>query len=124
MPIGLYVRLRAGEDMVKSLYITLPVYNHFIFWPRWGEQGVIYARRLVVEIGYHTKDLVQMILDFEESDEDPKKYNKAIIPYISSLNEGEHVLRITVDGVLIPYEDVIWLPYEDVMAIPINAQAK
>jgi len=105
-PEGQYVRLRAGEKMVKSLSITLPVHNHWIFWPRAGEQGVMYARRLVLEIGYHTKDLAQIILDLKGSDDDPNLYNTAIISYLHSANEGEHVLRIKVDGVLIPYKDV------------------
>jgi hypothetical protein len=109
-PEGQYVRLRAGEEMVKSLSITLPVHNHWIFMPpflpRLAKQDVIYARRLVLEIGYHTKDLAQMILDFQESDEDPNMIEKVGISYLSQLNDGEHVLRITVDGVLIPYVNV------------------
>jgi hypothetical protein len=109
-PEGQYVRLRAGEDMVKSLSITLPIYNHWIFtpifMPRPGKQSVIYARHLVFEIGYHTKDLAQIILDLNDSDDDPNLYNTAIISYLHSANEGEQILRITLDGVLIPYEDV------------------
>ena len=105
-PEGQYVRLRAGQEIVKSLSITLPVHNHWIFWPLLGERGAIYARRLVVEIGYHTKDLAQIILDLKDSDDDPNLYNTAIISYLHSANEGEHVLRTIVDGVLIPYEDV------------------
>ena len=105
-PEGQYVRLRAGEEMVKSLSITLPVHNHWIFMPRVEKQGVIYARRLIVEIGYHTKDLAKIILDLKDSDDDPNLYNTAIISYLHLANEGEHILRVTVDGVLIPYEDV------------------
>ena len=103
-PEGQYVRLRAGEEMVKSLSITLPVHNNWMFIPKLEKQGVVYARRLVVEIGYHTKDLAQIILNLKDSNDDPNLYNKAIISYLHSANEGEHVLRITVDGVLIPYE--------------------
>jgi hypothetical protein len=103
-PEGHYVRLRSGEEMVRSLSITLPVHNHWIFWPR-GNQDVIYAQRLVLEIGYHTKDLAQIILDLKDSDDDPNLYNTAIISYLHLANEREHVLRVTVDGVLIPYED-------------------
>jgi hypothetical protein len=105
-PEGQYSRLRAGEERVKSLSINLPVHHHWMFMPRLEKQGVIYARRLVLEIGYHTKDLAQIILDLKGSGDDPNKYNKAIISYLHSANEGEHVLRITVDGLLIPYEDV------------------
>jgi hypothetical protein len=114
--IGRYVRFRASEEWAKSLSITLPVHHHFLFIPRLEKQGVIYARRLIVEIGYHTKDLAQIILNLKDSDDDPNKYNKAVISYLHPANEGEHFLRITVDGVLIPYEDV--------MAIPINTQGE
>ncbi len=109
-PEGQYSRLRAGEEQAKSLSINLPVRYRCMFMPRLEKQGVIYARRLVVEIGYHTKDLAQIILDLKGSDDDPNKYNKAIISYLHSANEGEQVLRITVNGVLIPYED-IWAGY-------------
>jgi hypothetical protein len=107
-PEGQYVRLRAGKEMVKSLSITLPVHNHWIFVPRLERRGVTYARRLVLEIGYHTKDLAQIILDLKASNDDPNLYDKAIISYLHSANEGEHVLSVTVDGVLIPYEDM-WM---------------
>ena len=105
-PEGQYSRLRAGDERAKSLSINLPVHHHWMFMPRLEKQGVIYARRLVVEIGYHTKDLAQIILDLKDSDDDPNLYNTAIISYLHSANEEEQVLRITVDGVLIPYEDI------------------
>ena len=105
-PEGRYVRLRAGEERTKSLSINLPVHHHWMFIPRLEEQGIIYAQRLVVEIGYHTKDLAQIILDLKDSNDDPNLYNKAVISYLHSANEGEHILRITVDGVHIPYEDM------------------
>lgn len=105
-PEGQYSRLRAGEERAKSLSINLPVHHHWMFIPRLEKQGVIYARRLVVEIGYHTKDLAQIILDLKGSDDDPNLYNEAEISYLHSANEGEHVLRITVDGVLVTYEEM------------------
>lgn len=104
-PEGQYVRLRVGEEMFKSLSITLPVHHHWMFMPRLEKQGVVYARRLILEIGYHIKDLAQIILDLKNSDDDPNLYNTAIISYLHSANEGEQVLRVSVDGVHIPYED-------------------
>jgi len=105
-PEGWYTRLRAGKEHAKSLSINLPVHHHWIFMPRREKQGVMDARRLIVEIGYHTKDLAKMILDSKESDEDPNMIERVGIPYLIPLSEGEHFLRITVDGLLIPYEDV------------------
>lgn len=112
-PEGLYVRLRTGEELTESLLLTLPVRpcRMFITPPDPTKLGSLYvARRLVLEVGYHTKDLAQMIFDFEGSTEDPNGYEEAIVPYLSSLNEGENVLRITVDGVHIPYEE-LWAGY-------------
>ena len=114
MPEGRYTRLRAGEEKVNSLSINLPVHHHWLFIPRLEKQGVVYARRMVLEIGYHTKDLAEIILDLKNSDDEPNQYNTAIISYLHSANEGEQVLQTIVDGVLIPYEDV-WVqdPHAD-----------
>ncbi len=105
-PTGQYSRLRAGEERVKSLSINMPVHHHWIFIPRLEKQGVMYARRLVVEIGYHTKDLPRMVELSEQRYPDPNTVEKVIMSWLDSANEGEHALQITVDGVLIPYEDV------------------
>jgi hypothetical protein len=112
-PQGRYVRLRAGQERSESLSLSLPVRHNWLFVPRLEKSGVVHARRMVIEIGYHTKDLARMICEFEESPEDPNGYDEAIIPYLSSLNQGESILRITVDGVCIPYEDT-WVGYNAV----------
>jgi len=109
-PQGLYVRLRAGEERSESLSLKLPVRHNRIFMPALEKPGIIFVRRLVIELGYHTKDLAQIILDSEDSPEDPNMYTRVIIPTLSSLNEGESVLQITVDGVHIPYEEM-WVGY-------------
>jgi hypothetical protein len=109
-PEGRYVRLRAGQERSESLSLKLPVRHRRLFTPSPEKQGVTYAPRLVLELGYHTKDLAQIILDSKDSPEDTNVYTEAIIPSLSSLNEGESVLRITVDGVHIPYEEM-WVGY-------------
>ncbi|UCE47632.1 MAG: hypothetical protein JSW47_18790 [Phycisphaerales bacterium] len=105
-PQGRYIRLRAGEERTEWLSLRLPILHNWLFVPRLDKPGVIHARRLVFELGYHTRDLAQMILDIKESPEDPNTYQEAIVPYLSSLNGGEKVLRVKVDGVDIPYKDV------------------
>lgn len=106
-PSGWYVRFRPGEERVESLSLTLPIRHSRMFTKYVPlKKGITYARRLVFEIGYHTKDLAQIILDLKGSDDDPNLYSNAEISYLHSANEGEYVLRITVDGVLIPYEEV------------------
>lgn len=111
-PEGRYVRLRAGQEMSESLSLKLPVRHRRLFTHRLERQGITYVRHLVFEIGYHTKDLAQIILELKDSDEDPNLYSEAQISYLHSANEGEYLLRITVDGIYIPYEEM-WVGYSD-----------
>jgi hypothetical protein len=112
-PEGRYVRLRAGQERAESLSLKLPVRHSRLFTAALEKPGVIHCRRLVIEIGCHTKDLAQIILDFKNSLEDPNVYTKAIITPPGSLCKGESVLRITVDAVHIPYEEM-WVGYYDI----------
>jgi hypothetical protein len=80
--------------------------------PALEKPGIIFVRRLVIELGYHTKDLAQIILDSKNSPEDPNVYSEAIITPLGSLYKGESVLQITVDGIYIPYEEM-WVGYYD-----------
>jgi hypothetical protein len=112
-PEGRYIRLRAGQERSESLSLKLPVRHRRLFTAALEKPGVINCRCLVIEIGYHTKDLAQIILDSKNSPEDPNVYTKAIITPLGSLYKGESVLRITVDGVHIPYEEM-WVGYYDI----------
>ena len=60
-PEGRYIRLSAGEERSESLSLKLPVRHRRLFIPILEKPGVITARRLVLEIGYHTKDLAKII---------------------------------------------------------------
>jgi hypothetical protein len=111
-PEGRYVRLRAGKERAESLSLKLPVRHRRLFTAALEKPGVIHCRRLVIEIGYYTKDLAQIILDSKNSPEDPNLYSEAIITPLGSLYQGESALRITVDGVYIPYEEA-WTGYAD-----------
>ena len=62
-------------------------------------------RRLVVEIGYHTKDLPREVSRWEPYP-DPNTVEEVVVDYYDSAKEGEHVLRIMVDGAHIPYEEL------------------
>lgn len=114
-PVSTYIRLRAGEDWTETLLLTLPVHSARLFKPKFPERGIKYARRLIVEIGYYTKDLPREMWRWEPYP-DPNTVEEVIMDYYDSAKEGEHVLRITVDGVLIPYEEV--------MAEPINTEGE
>lgn len=104
-PVSTYLRLSVGEDWAEALSLNLPVHSVRLFKPKWPERGIKYARRLVVEIGYYTKDLPPEVSRWEPYP-DPNAVEEVIMDYYDSAKEGEHVLRITVDGVLIPYEEV------------------
>jgi len=52
-PIGRYLRLRSGESRTESLILPLPTgySSHFAGWKRLPD--VVFATRLVIEIGYY-----------------------------------------------------------------------
>jgi hypothetical protein len=112
-PGSTYVRLHSHETSTEAVALNLPVHSVRVFQPKLPERGVKYARRVVVEIGYHTKDLPREARHWEPYP-DPDAVEQVVMDYYNSAKEGEHVLRITVDGVLIPYEE-LW-------AEPINTQ--
>lgn len=60
-PIGRYVRLRPGEERSESLSITLPVIYETVFASTEEIQGTVYAKRLVLEIGFYNEDLPGLI---------------------------------------------------------------
>ena len=57
-----------------------------------------------------------MVVASEQRYPDPNMAEEVVMNYEDPAKQGEHVLQITIDGVLIPYEEV--------MAEPINAQGK
>ena len=133
--VGMYFRLRAGEDRAGSLSLTVPVHPRNVYEAGRPTKGLEYATRLVIEIGYYSGDLPEMIrgiiekaektsntsLDrnlvmikrclgdiqyfFNEINKDLNLTEKILIPYNWQSLKGEHILRITVDGLLIPYEE-------------------
>ena len=104
-PQGRYVRLRAGEERSESLSLRLPVRHNRLFIPALEKPGIIYSRHLVIEIGYLTKNLLAI------EGVCMKWPNEIIISALDAdIYRGEHVLKITVDGVLIPYEEM-WVGY-------------
>ncbi len=114
-PVSTYLRLRVGQDWTGTLSLTLPVHSVRLFKPKWPESGIKYAGRLVVEIGCYTKDLPREVHRWEPYP-DPNTVEEVIMDYVDSAKDGERVLQITVDGVLIPYEEL--------MAEPIKARPK
>jgi len=60
-PSGRYVRLRPGESCSELLSHELPFYPHIVYYARGNEQGIEYARRLAIEIGFYDEDLPALI---------------------------------------------------------------
>jgi hypothetical protein len=106
-PEHTFVRLRAGEKSTESFSLSLPVRPYRLFFQRPMKRGITYLQRLVFEIGYHTKDLPRVVYLAEELYPDPNSVDKVEMSHLDPANWGEHILRITVDGVLIPYEEFI-----------------
>lgn len=60
-----------------------------------------YARRIILKVGYHTKDLPRMLLHSEQRYPDPDMVELVGVRYYEKVNTGEHILQITIDGVYI-----------------------
>jgi len=128
---GNYVRLRPGESQTESVFITIPVYPIYI---KLQEQGLKYATRLAIELGYYTGNLPERIFKKLKppeiiSSKDMLKYStlpcsfniwqerlisrdeKVSLPQVFlHFDEDENVLRTVVDNLHIPY---LHIPYEE-----------
>lgn len=56
-PHGRYVRLGPGESRSESISHILPLYADTVYHDAREEQGVEYATRLLIEIGFYDEDL-------------------------------------------------------------------
>jgi len=139
---GRYVRLPAGKIQTESISLTFPVLLHFNHEVGQKAQDFDYATRLVIEIGYYVGDLPRMIrsiLEKAEKNDDGNineslhkikacfggilYFNKQnerlrqrdeeiLIPYTNQALKGEQVMRISIDGLLIPINKKVDLSLE------------
>lgn len=139
---GRYVLLRAGQTQTESVSLAIPVRPERVFAVGRQARGLEYASRLAIEIGYYVGNLpgtIRGILEkadkignkFKNRDEELNKawfkgslhFNKIneilkqrdeeiLLPYTYQWFKGEQILRTTVDGLHIPYEE------EDIWATP------
>ena len=134
LPIGRYVRLCPGEEWTESLSLSVPVHLRSVFWGRQKVQGTEYARSLALEIGFYAENLPGMVrgiltkaenmsdrrldeylaiikyhfgglLYFNELNENLNTNEQVLIPYSHQTLKGEQVLRISVNGLRIPYKE-------------------
>ncbi len=61
--LGSYVRLRAGHCRHESLLIPLPIRKSVVYASGSKGKGTVYVNRIVIEIGFHTSDPFQWLLD-------------------------------------------------------------
>ena len=131
-PFGCYVRLPTNESRTESVLIPLPVHRRTLFSGSGLIQDTVYAVSLLLEIGYFTGDLPEMIrgvLEKAERNTDKKKdidladvrsmgsplhfnrYNESlsqrdeqvIVAYTWQALKGERILSTRIDGQRIPY---------------------
>lgn len=134
---GRYVLLHAGQTQTESVALTIPVYSEHGFAGKRNAEGLEYATRLSIEIGYYTEDLPGMIRGIlEKADKIGNKintrdeevirfyfkgslyYNKIseilkqrdeeiLVPYTYQWFKGEKVLHAIVENLRIPYEEKV-----------------
>lgn len=134
---GRYVLLHAGQAQTESVTLSIPVYSEHGFAGKRNTEGLEYATRLSIEIGYFSEDLPAMIRGIlEKADKIGNKintrdeevirfyfkgslyYNKIseilrqrdeeiLVPYTYQWFKGEKVLQAIVEDLRIPYEEKV-----------------
>jgi hypothetical protein len=134
---GRYVLLHAGQAQTESVTLSIPVYSEHGFAGKRNTEGLEYATRLSIEIGYYSEDLPGMIRGIlEKADKIGKNintrdeevirfyfrgtlyYNKIseilrqrdeeiLVPYTYQWFKGEKVLEAIVEDLRIPYEEKV-----------------
>jgi len=132
-PIGRYVRLRAGRDRVETLVMPLPICPWSVFRASRTTQDIRYAEHLAIEVGFFPDDLPEVILSVLDKAEkvsddpgpdsrdgvlqwfggsvsfitynenEPYRSERALVPWTNQKLPGEHILRLQLDDVHVPY---------------------
>lgn len=123
-----FVRLRPGASQTESVFFKMPAHPYSVTERQRG-QGLKYASRLAIELGYYTGSLPEEILamleeqaktshgDLREGALRPNNFSmwnevvtsrdeEFLLPSYSRVfkGEGEQILRAVVEDVHIPYE--------------------
>lgn len=134
---GRYILMRTGETQTESVKLAIPVYPEYGFavGQQRKKQGLKYATRLAIEIGYYASDLTAIIrrtleevdrigykiksendrvrlsyfkglLSYNELSEMLRQRDEELfLPYTYQWFKGEQILRTVVEDVCIPYEE-------------------
>jgi hypothetical protein len=132
-PIGRYVRLAPASNRTERMVIPLPVRPWNALRASQKTEGVEYAQQLAIEIGFYSGNLPETVLGMLEEAEEASRGNsrtsrnailqwcggsvffstyneneccrkeRVLIPWTNQSLPGEHVLRLQLDGLRIPY---------------------
>jgi hypothetical protein len=128
---GRYVRLCAGKVLTESVSTAIPVHRQFgIGIGGRKENGLEYAKRLTIEIGYYTGDLPEMIRRLIEKDEGnpltkpfgDQYYTNTISGWFDGLlgfNRMNELARSRDDEVLVHYTNQAFTD-EQVLRVVVN----
>jgi len=129
---GRYVRMRPGQIQTESISLPIPIH----FFPGYvgerGIQGVEYATRLTIEIGYYSGDLPEFVGGIlKEAEKIPRTkpivypiFPTTLIEFFGDLglltfNQFNENLRSRDDEVLIPYTNQM-LKGEQVLRVTVD----
>jgi len=130
-PSGRYMRLKTGQTRTESLLLPLPIQLRYLFESGAITQGIVYPKRLSIEIGYYVGDFPDIICEIlEKADEMGlsnahlylinrwfggfwgfiasnsqvrDKNEEVVIPHTDRAFMREEVSRVTIEGLQIPY---------------------
>jgi hypothetical protein len=145
-PMGRYTRLRAHESRSESLLLHLPVRSWPVLTVSAASRVRLTAKRLVLEIGFHSGDLPKTILDliknlrelvygvhpaypsnvaewfgglkaFIRGNEPLRDRDECVrVPWTNQAFKGEQVLEMSLEDLSIPWVGA--MPYEEPSRVP------
>lgn len=96
-PIGRYLRLRSGESRTESLVLNLPIsYSPVFEGPPRVLPHIVYAKRLVIEVGYYVGNLPGKIFSLLEQAE-----SNDTVPFVRRKQLSGRTFRDWLRGSLI-----------------------
>jgi hypothetical protein len=110
-PDGRYVRLHPRQSRTESVLLPIPVHCHTLFADTAPTAGVVFATKIMLEIGYYAGDLPRMIRETLEGAEktatkgtpksaDVRSYLGSVSAFFNLRNRG---LRARDEVIVVPY---------------------
>jgi hypothetical protein len=110
-PDGRYVRLRPRQSRAESVLLPIPVHCHTLFADAAPTAGVVFATKIMLEIGYYAGDLPRTIRETLGGAEktatkgtpksaDVRSYLGSVSAFFNFMNRG---LRARDEVIVVPY---------------------